>query len=41
MKGTAETWGQIEANYESISPILEESELEHENQLLNQAPQKL
>ena len=41
MKGAAETQGQIEANYESISPILDESELGHENPLLNQTPQKL
>ena len=33
--------GQIKANYESISPIFEESELLHENPLLHQALQKL
>ena len=33
MKGAAETTGQIEANLESISHILEESQLGHENPL--------
>ena len=41
MIGAPETQGQIEANLKSISPILEESELGHENPLLHQTPQKL
>ena len=39
MKGFVGTQGQIEAKYESMLPIFEESELLHKSPLLHQALQ--